>query len=396
MSSDFINIPNTKKLTALRAANIMIVKNPQGEDAMKITYKRIISLIVAAAFIFSAAAVSADARAPEGYNDHDYQKIAAFLEIEDEYGVKNGMKLTTAYDPLDPESWNAGHEDAPRIEWTEAGGEMRLMRVNCPSVPSRLFGSLDLDGCAALEYVDVGDSAIESVDAGGCALLDTLICKNNQLTSIDVSGCSSLRLLNCANNQLAALSVSDCPSLRFLECRWNRITSLNTSANPLLSVLICTDNCLKTLDLSANPLLGCVSFLRMVDGGGQYISCFIARDPEYSPINEFFISADCYDSCGSFAGWFTADGRFLWGHTTYVPQPEDGGVFVARFEIIGPMPGDADGDGEVTATDALLILRASMSIISGNTGCGYDVNGDGSVELTDALLVLRRVMGLFG
>ena len=363
---------------------------------MNIYLKRIISLFVAAAFILSAAAVTADPRAPEGYNAHDYQKITAFLETEDEYGVKNGVKLSTAYDPLDPDSWNAGHEDDPRIEWTEADGGLRLKRVNCPSVPNLLFGSLDLGGCAALEYVDVGDSAIDAVDAGGCALLDTLICKNNRLVSLDVSGCASLRLLNCSNNQLAALSVSGCPSLRFLECRWNRITSLDVSACPLLSVLICTDNCLKTLDLSANPLLGCVSFLRMVDGGGQYVSCFISRDPEYSPMDEFFISADCYDSCGSFAGWFTADGRFLWGHTTYTPQPEDGGVFVARFEIIGPMPGDADGDGEVTASDALLILRAAMSVIPGNTGCGYDVNGDGTVELTDALLVLRRVMGLFG
>ena len=43
----------------------------------------------------------------EGYNDHDYQKLVAFLEQTDEEGVKNGEKLSEDYDPNDPETW--GH-----------------------------------------------------------------------------------------------------------------------------------------------------------------------------------------------------------------------------------------------------------------------------------------------
>ena len=40
---------------------------------------------------------------PDGYNDHDYQKMVAFFEQTDENGVRNGEKLSEDYDPTDPE-----------------------------------------------------------------------------------------------------------------------------------------------------------------------------------------------------------------------------------------------------------------------------------------------------
>ena len=42
---------------------------------------------------------------PDGYNDHDYQKMVAFFEQTDENGVRNGEKLSEDYDPTDPETW---------------------------------------------------------------------------------------------------------------------------------------------------------------------------------------------------------------------------------------------------------------------------------------------------
>ena len=64
----------------------------------------------------------------------------------------------------------------------------------------------------------------------------------------------------------------------------------------------------------------------------------------------------------------------------------------------GPEPGligDADGDGEVPVTDALLILRMAMGIMD-TVPCpdNADVDGDGSVTATDALLALRIAMGI--
>jgi hypothetical protein len=57
--------------------------------------------------------------------------------------------------------------------------------------------------------------------------------------------------------------------------------------------------------------------------------------------------------------------------------------------------GDATGDGEVRAADALAILRAA---VGGNQcaaePCRCDANGNGSLSATDALVVLRKAVGL--
>ena len=42
---------------------------------------------------------------PDGYNDHDYQKIVAFFEQTDENSVRNGEKLSEDYDPTDSETY---------------------------------------------------------------------------------------------------------------------------------------------------------------------------------------------------------------------------------------------------------------------------------------------------
>ncbi len=59
------------------------------------------------------------------------------------------------------------------------------------------------------------------------------------------------------------------------------------------------------------------------------------------------------------------------------------------------VPGDMDGDGSVTATDAILILRIAMGIIESDNPAA-DVDGSGSVNVTDALMALRIAMGIIG
>ena len=57
--------------------------------------------------------------------------------------------------------------------------------------------------------------------------------------------------------------------------------------------------------------------------------------------------------------------------------------------------GDADGDGEVTAADALLTMRFVMGLIPEEEICAgnINVNGDDEYSLVDALLIIRKVMG---
>ncbi|RMF21877.1 MAG: hypothetical protein D6760_08575 [Deltaproteobacteria bacterium] len=54
---------------------------------------------------------------------------------------------------------------------------------------------------------------------------------------------------------------------------------------------------------------------------------------------------------------------------------------------------DADGSGRVTATDALLILRASVGLEI-CTPCRCDVDGNGKTTATDALAALHKAVGL--
>lgn len=58
------------------------------------------------------------------------------------------------------------------------------------------------------------------------------------------------------------------------------------------------------------------------------------------------------------------------------------------------LPGDADGDGEVTLSDALLVLRSAMGILPAEDLHAADMDGNGAVELADALIILRMAMGV--
>ena len=56
--------------------------------------------------------------------------------------------------------------------------------------------------------------------------------------------------------------------------------------------------------------------------------------------------------------------------------------------------GDADGDGELTLQDALMIMRYALELVDDINTELCDVNGDGEINMADALLVLRKVMGI--
>ena len=73
----------------------------------------------------------------------------------------------------------------------------------------------------------------------------------------------------------------------------------------------------------------------------------------------------------------------------------EGNIQTITFYVENPLVwGDANGDGEVTLEDALLVMRCLIecdTIEDANLEC-CDVNGDGEVDLVDALLIMRRAM----
>lgn len=59
-------------------------------------------------------------------------------------------------------------------------------------------------------------------------------------------------------------------------------------------------------------------------------------------------------------------------------------------------PGDVNGDNEITSLDALLVLRASLSMeaLTPEQIAAADMNGDGEITSIDALMILRISLGL--
>ena len=68
----------------------------------------------------------------------------------------------------------------------------------------------------------------------------------------------------------------------------------------------------------------------------------------------------------------------------------------ARLLGLGPLMGDIDSDGFVTASDARMVLRyaVQLEIPSKIMRTVADVDGDGSVQPADARLVLRYAVGI--
>jgi Leucine-rich repeat (LRR) protein len=193
---------------------------------------------------------------PNGYNAHDYNKCVEFLEQTDWNGVKNGVKLSAAYDPNDPATWgtNWGEDN---FQWTSVNGEMMLRKIllGVHEDQSAPYGYLDVSGCAALAELDFGYIYITKLDVSGCTALEYLDCSYNNLTELDVSNNTALRELNCWDSCITELDVSNNTALERLECGGNNLAELDVSNNTALRELRCANNNLTELDVSSNAAL---------------------------------------------------------------------------------------------------------------------------------------------
>ena len=111
------------------------------------------------------------------------------------------------------------------------------------------------------------------------------------------------------------------------------------------------------------------------------------NDPWYDTVSLWV--ADWSSECGR-------QGADLWQYTSRGRLPGiDGYVDLNRL-YLSPVPGDADGDGAVTARDARLALRASarLETLSPAEKARLDADGDGVLTARDARRILRRSAGL--
>ena len=391
--------------------------------------KRFFAALIAAAFvvlnIIPTAALGAAPKddTPAGYNAQDFLKAVAFMETEDENGVKNGEKIVSffsgSYDPKDPETWSYfyyDHENAIiyiyGIFWTD-GADRRVSSLYLYGMD--LVGELDLSEMNDLCEVYCDSNRLTAIDASGCGNLRALTCKNNKLQELSISGCTTLDLfdcsdnslvslyasdcvsatdIECANNLLETLDVSGCAALEWLNCSNNRLTGLDVSNNASLDYLYCTGNYLTVLDLSNNPALP-FDMIRAV-GQGHIGFCNYGRFNEAG--NWVVVDAAIAEpALGSeFIGWYGEDGALISTNPELRSGMTGNTRVFARFSGEEYIPGDANGDGLVDTTDALLVLRASMGImeLSAAAEASCDLDHNGTLDAADALNILRFVLGL--
>lgn len=67
---------------------------------------------------------------------------------------------------------------------------------------------------------------------------------------------------------------------------------------------------------------------------------------------------------------------------------------VSFFGLAKTIPGDADGNGKVTANDAVLILKYNAGLNVSFDTAAADINGDGKINVRDAVAVLKQSAGI--
>lgn len=189
--------------------------------------------------------------------------------------------------------------------------------------------------------------------------------------SLDLSGFTMLEHLDCSENMLTELILTGCLSLELLSTAGNRFTSL---------------------DLTGPAALPCFRKLAAIGPG--------AVEAEFLLGGWFNVTVTAVpDEDSVFTGWYSAsDGTLVSSNLSITVDPDvlmsgdplpDMSDIEAHFVSLG----DADGNGKVEASDALLVLRMAMKIIDTPEDIrAIDVDGNGKVEASDALLILRFAM----
>ena len=368
---------------------------------------------------------------PDGYNDHDYQKMVAFFEQTDENGVRNGEKLCWDYDPTDPETWRKYDGDHCRgdITWTTVAGEYRLCDIffggiGNDALPLELVGFLDVSGCTALTEVrcwSSGDIQLTGLDVSECVALAELYCAGNELTELDVSGCAALEVLHCSHNEIMELDVSNCTALTRLDCDGNELTELDVSECAALENLDCSGNQLTELDVSANAALE-----NLDCSGNQLTELDVSTNAElyeldcsWNQLTELDVSVntelgslDCsgnqlteldlsnnpqidIDTISAEGSGFIGVGTERdenydkWYCIKAVPVP--GNSFCGWYAVDGTL---LSTNVEINRNDFDGVNDFIAKFTASTPGGAGDVDGDGAVRVSDAVLIMRCALGL--
>ena len=348
---------------------------------MKRNFKHIVTLLLIAVLMLAplnafGAAAETKAEQPETrgtysspYEDWlceaDREKLLAFWSLVDEHtGISNGEAV---FNTPFPTEWldeiggseYGGTAVTPLIgiePWYEEGTfdfnlsyelDHEYYPPDDPNDPvtcvlPELHGDLDLSGTKVLR---VGNKLIEGPG------------HTTQIESVHLDGCEELQSVYLSYEAFCAeVSALDCPAL------WS------------FKVVNCAAKQIAFAPAGSEKAFAISTF------GRGNIGCW------YQNANDQLTSNLIAYPDAPFLGWYENGERVS---TELEYARAEGGDLVACFG------GDADGDGEITATDAILALRAAMHLSQSTEGDEMlDINGSGRIDMADAILILRFAMHL--
>ncbi len=370
-----------------------------------------------------------DYQVPEGYNEAEYYAALAFLEIEDENGVKNGQKIRSDYDPEDPETWyytdestgfnglqwvNIDEEDEMVLYafalhyisvvgvldltechhlWALVLMDSRVTDVYVPNTNSEmiisfqynsLLTNIDMSQCIDCPLIDFyadDNPSLETLDLSMNPGLNTFTCvRDYNLTSVTLPQTPQLSSFECYDCDLSELDITGCSGLMCFICYNNHITELDLSECPDLLILDCHDNELTELDLS--PCTGLFS----LDCSGNNLNEIDLSENLSIPIDS--IRADGSGKVGIKNLRIIAPEC----HIAYA-YPEEGESFIGWYNEAGELLSEeaAFDYSEIIGQETVFIARFTGGAAPAIPG---DVDGSGEVNITDALLALRAAMGV--
>ncbi|MCL2018738.1 MAG: dockerin type I domain-containing protein, partial [Oscillospiraceae bacterium] len=316
--------------------------------------------------------------------------------------------------------------------------------------------SLDVSSNTLLPLLEVHNNQLTALNVSKNTALTRLEVNNNQLTAINVSNNKALSILRLSNNRLKALDISNNTALLALSVNGNQLTTLDIPPNNTLNSLIATDNQLRTLDVSSSTAL-----VSLYVQNNQLTTLIVSYNPQfwqidasnnrltdissladlplsavdvrynllelYSPMGQFSINKirqtvaakkqAFIDTYGPQDG---IDNNYYFHYTPQKcfeceeypcvciqpDQPPSQPTRMGRnpqnstnspTTAAAYEKGDVNGDGQITALDALLVLKhvSGKEILTGAALEAADINNDGKVDANDALTILKFVVGMF-
>ena len=139
----------------------------------------------------------------------DCRLVLAFLEIEDENGVKNGEKINPGYNPLDYNTWQYGG-GTQYFSGFSFDSDGRLTDVDLCGERihnGKLVGELNLEYCNELRKLVVESQNIERIEL------------SSELDVLKIIDCPELSVISAQSASVRFCTIENCPNVKWF--MWN-------------------------------------------------------------------------------------------------------------------------------------------------------------------------------